>query len=233
MSDLLDYYLGRETKLQVLKRILKSCYKVPIWKVKRAYRRIETIVNWVPIIWKDEPYDYCFMLYVLEHKAKTMLAFWNSDRTMTSEEHSIKVKQELQEVLEVCNRLIEHNYNTVCLADVKTKYGRTIWENAETGEREPPSSTTYRWPPLYKVVRPISKILPWVIRKHINNIFIRIDVGFKANIPYHIVAERVDDTNKEEYKKETSAAYEKARELETADYKRLGELLSGMELWWD
>ena len=39
-----------------------------LWRIKRIIRRIRNIFRWLPIIWKDEQWDYYHILEILKQK---------------------------------------------------------------------------------------------------------------------------------------------------------------------
>lgn len=38
------------------------------WRIKRYIRRIKNIFYWLPVIWRDEQWDYYYIYAVLKHK---------------------------------------------------------------------------------------------------------------------------------------------------------------------
>ena len=39
-----------------------------LWRIKRIIRRIRNTFRWLPIIWKDEQWDYYHIFEILKHK---------------------------------------------------------------------------------------------------------------------------------------------------------------------
>lgn len=43
-----------------------------LYRIKRFLRKIGKIIGWLPILWKDEDWDYEYILDILRHKVDTM-----------------------------------------------------------------------------------------------------------------------------------------------------------------
>lgn len=39
-----------------------------MWYIRRIIRRIKNLIRWIPIIWKDEQWDYYHIFEILKHK---------------------------------------------------------------------------------------------------------------------------------------------------------------------
>ena len=39
-----------------------------MWRVKRFIRRSKNLFRWLPVIWKDENWDYYYIFEILKHK---------------------------------------------------------------------------------------------------------------------------------------------------------------------
>jgi hypothetical protein len=39
-----------------------------MWRLRRIVRRTKNVLRWLPVIWKDEQWDYYFIFEVLKHK---------------------------------------------------------------------------------------------------------------------------------------------------------------------
>jgi hypothetical protein len=39
-----------------------------MWRIRRFIRRAKNILRWLPIIWKDEQWDYYYIFEILKHK---------------------------------------------------------------------------------------------------------------------------------------------------------------------
>lgn len=43
-----------------------------MWRFRRIVRRTKNVLRWLPIIWKDEQWDYYYIFEVLKHKLVIM-----------------------------------------------------------------------------------------------------------------------------------------------------------------
>lgn len=51
---------------------LKEFYYGCINKVYGIYRRVKKIIEYIPLLWKDEDWDYCYLIDMLDYKLKRM-----------------------------------------------------------------------------------------------------------------------------------------------------------------
>lgn len=76
-----------------------------LYPIKRSIRNLK---NWLPVILKDEQYDYAYTYIVLHKKLELQEAFFRSDKTSIMD--AIEMADEIKPVKEALARLIEDDY---------------------------------------------------------------------------------------------------------------------------
>lgn len=75
-----------------------------MWRIRRIIRRTKNLLRWLPIIWKDEQWDYYHIFEILKHKL-----IFTAEHTR---KHSYHVNSEYDASrIMLCVRLIEKVQN--------------------------------------------------------------------------------------------------------------------------
>ena len=53
-------------------------YDDALWKIKKGINRVKVMLHWFPIIWKQQDWDYYFILELEYEKLKTMCKYWET-----------------------------------------------------------------------------------------------------------------------------------------------------------
>ncbi|PGO60590.1 hypothetical protein [Priestia megaterium] len=75
------------------------------YKIGRAFRNLK---DWLPIILKDEQWDYGFLYQMLHKKLELKEAYYRSD--LPSSADALEVAEEIRVVKEALERLIDDDY---------------------------------------------------------------------------------------------------------------------------
>lgn len=78
--------------------------------IKRIKRLLLNIKLWLPILMSDEQWDNYYLHKVVYHKLSLMKDFYNSDKPMSDKGHTESVVREIDNILDVLNRVIEDDY---------------------------------------------------------------------------------------------------------------------------
>ena len=71
-----------------------------MWRTRRFVRRIKNLFRWLPVIWKDEQWDYYYIFEILKFKLKNQAEYiGNKDRHTRAKRDA--------EVMMTCVRLLE------------------------------------------------------------------------------------------------------------------------------
>lgn len=77
-------------------------------RIRRLYMGIKNIIRWIPIIYRDQQFDYGFLLEILHFKLKLMEDFFDSDNTYT--EDAKKTANQIKVSREALERLLKGEY---------------------------------------------------------------------------------------------------------------------------
>jgi len=97
----------------------------PIRIVRHYWRQLKTFFKWIPTIWADAPWDYCFIYDILEKKLSLMKEFYSSDRCWSIEGSDIA--GEIAEIITILNRLQKGEYTLVGLEEFERTYPDYDW----------------------------------------------------------------------------------------------------------
>ena len=75
---------------------------------RRFYSGVKNIIRWIPIIYRDQQFDYHFLLEILHFKLKLMEDFFDSDDTCT--EDAKETANQIRVSRQALDRLMKDNY---------------------------------------------------------------------------------------------------------------------------
>jgi len=81
-----------------------------IWRIRRFFRKIVLLARWLPVIWRDQPWDECFLFSLLQFKFQLMEEFYNSNMAMSADAKHVAKQVRICKLL--CKRLIEEDYTS-------------------------------------------------------------------------------------------------------------------------
>jgi len=92
--------------------------------MKRFIKKVKTLLYWFPIIWKDEDWDYIFLLKILRYKLVSMKTFFNSNEC-----HTYKAEERAKEMglcIKLLDRIIKDEYNEIAHFFHNKKWGNIV-----------------------------------------------------------------------------------------------------------
>lgn len=99
----------------------------------RKYQQIRNLFKWIPIIWKQYDFDYCYSIEVFKFQLKKQAEFLESDkaRTLSSKDNAKRIRMVIRLMDKVYNEDYAHEY----LDKMKAIYGEDIldFEFIKTG----------------------------------------------------------------------------------------------------
>lgn len=94
-------------------------------KIKNTYyaivNGIRNILYWLPIVWRDQQWDYAFMLTIMQHKLSSMDEFFRGKHAVTL--NHLEVAAEIRHVEACVSRLLKCEYFDVALEDCEDSWG--------------------------------------------------------------------------------------------------------------
>ncbi len=109
-------------------KLLRNIWMTLVWQ---WVRRITRVVQWVPVLWNNYDWDYCYILKVIDYKlARTQRALKNG---MCEEEHSKEKIAEIQEVRDLIKKIDDYDFVSEEQKVFTEKYGdlKTICSEIE------------------------------------------------------------------------------------------------------
>ena len=92
-----------------------------IWYIKNLYWRIERIIRWIPVIWKNREFDHVYFLQIIAFKLKQMEKFYRSKYAISADRKDCATKIHICRLL--CNRLIEDEYYDMLQRKIEFHWG--------------------------------------------------------------------------------------------------------------
>lgn len=78
--------------------------------IKRFFRKLTNLIDWLPVIWNDYPYDYSSIYTILDKKLNKMLVFFESGNVWQSDESLKPTIKELKLVISLLDKIREDFY---------------------------------------------------------------------------------------------------------------------------
>ncbi len=115
-----------------MKKYIKNFFR-SIWrKITRPFRRIKKIIDYIPLLWKDEDYDDFFILKMLQYKIKRTREHLIEHNIVEGVEKMAELMKEAEDII---TRFTEEDYFTKEWLEHIEKYP-TKWKDAGNGLSE-------------------------------------------------------------------------------------------------
>ena len=126
--------LLRETPL------LRELRKVAIFgNIRSISNGIRNLVYWLPVIWRDRPWDYVYLLRIMRHKVAQMSESTKDWLSVDAEE----IKVEMDQVVGILTDLIETTHEDKAYAQHEAIFGKSRWEFKERADSLKELEITY------------------------------------------------------------------------------------------
>jgi hypothetical protein len=114
--------------------------------VKRFFRRVKRVIDFLPMIWKGFDFDYRYGIELFQYQLKRTADHLESDRAMTMDA-KIRAKR-IRTVVELLQKVYDEEYGCEYQDKLKEIYGEKVldWEFIELDEK-----SDYDGEPLYEL----------------------------------------------------------------------------------
>jgi len=114
--------------------------------VKRFFRRVKRVMDFIPMIWKGYDFDYRYAIELFQHQLKRTADHLESDRAMTMNA-KIRAKR-IRTAVELLQKVYDGEYGCEYQDKLKEIYGEKVldWEFVELDEK-----SDYDGEPLYEL----------------------------------------------------------------------------------
>ena len=97
--------------------------------MKRFFRRVKRVIDFLPIIWKGEDYDYYYSIELFQYQLKRTADFLESDKAFTSD--AIETASRVRTAAELLDRVYNDYYLQQIDWDDKEGLSRALEQDAK------------------------------------------------------------------------------------------------------
>ena len=129
--------------------------------MKRFFRRVRRVIDFLPIIWKGRDYDYRYAVELLQYQLKRTADFMESDKAMTIDA-DVRAKR-IRTAVELLEKVYQEEYGCEYQDKMKELYGENVrkWWFEDTGDGDGSSYLRYefeKWDNAEEVQRMLNKL---------------------------------------------------------------------------
>jgi len=103
--------------------------------VKRFFRRVKRVMDFLPMIWKGYDFDYSYAIELFQYQLKRTADFMESDRALTVDS-DIRARR-IRTSVELLQKVYDEDYGCEYQDKLKELYGENVldWEFIELDEK--------------------------------------------------------------------------------------------------
>ena len=129
--------------------------------VKRFFRRVKRVINFLPIIWKGYDFDYRYAIELFQYQLKRTAEMMESDQSLTVDA-DIRARR-IRTAVELLQKVYDEEYGCEYQDKLKEMYGENVldWSFEDTGDGDGSSYLRYRyemWDNAEEVQRMMNKL---------------------------------------------------------------------------
>jgi len=129
--------------------------------VKRFFRRVKRVMDFLPMIWKGYDYDYRYAIELFQYQLERTADFMESDRVLTVDA-DIRARR-IRTAVELLQKVYDEEYGCEYQDKLKEMYGENVldWSFEDTGDGDGSSYLRYRyemWDNAEEVQRMMNKL---------------------------------------------------------------------------
>ena len=113
--------------------------------VKRFFRRVKRVMDFLPMIWKGYDYDYRYAIELFQYQLERTADFMESDRVLTVDAN-IRARR-IRTAVELLQKVYDEEYGCEYQDKLKEMYGENVldWSFEDTGDGDGSSYLRYRY----------------------------------------------------------------------------------------
>ena len=113
--------------------------------VKRFFRRVKRVMDFLPMIWKGYDYDYRYAIELFQYQLERTADFMESDRVLTVDA-DIRARR-IRTAVELLQKVYDEEYGCEYQDKLKEMYGENVldWSFEDTGDGDGSSYLRYRY----------------------------------------------------------------------------------------
>ena len=104
--------------------------------VKRFFRRVKRVMDFLPMIWKGYDFDYRYAIELFQYQLERTADFMESDRAMTMD--AAKRAKRIRTAVELLQKVYDEDYGCEYQDKLKELYGENVldWWFEDTGKED-------------------------------------------------------------------------------------------------
>lgn len=104
------------------------------WYIKRTYRKIKRVIDFLPILWNGYDFDYHYAIELFQHQLKRTADYMESDRAMALD--ADRRAKKIRTAVELLEKVYDDSYACEYQQRVTEKYGEDAldWYFEPTGK---------------------------------------------------------------------------------------------------
>ena len=113
--------------------------------VKRFFRRVKRVMDFLPMMWKGYDYDYRYAIELFQYQLERTADFMESDRVLTVDA-DIRARR-IRTAVELLQKVYDEEYGCEYQDKLKEMYGENVldWSFEDTGNGDGSSYLRYRY----------------------------------------------------------------------------------------
>ena len=113
--------------------------------VKRFFRRVKRVMDFLPMIWKGYDFDYRYAIELFQYQLKRTAEMMESDQAMTVDA-DIRARR-IRTAVELLQKVYDEEYGCESQDKLKEMYGENVldWSFEDTGDGDGSSYLRYRY----------------------------------------------------------------------------------------
>ena len=113
--------------------------------VKRFFRRVKRVMDFLPMIWKGYDFDYRYAIELFQYQLERTAVFMESDRALTVDAE-IRAKR-IRTAVKLLQKIYDEDYACEYQDKLKELYGKNVldWSFEDTGKGDDTSYLRYRY----------------------------------------------------------------------------------------
>ena len=116
-----------------------------MYKVRRFFKKVKRVIDFIPMIWKGYDFDYRYSIDLFQYQLKRTADFLESDQAMTMDAN-IRAKR-IRTAVELLQKVYDEEYGCEYQDKLKEMYGENVleWSLEDTGSGDGSSFIKYEY----------------------------------------------------------------------------------------
>jgi len=113
-----------------------------VYWIKRKYRQIQRVIDFLPIIWKGFDFDYRYSIEVFRKQLERQAKFLELDSAITLEAKNNASR--IRTAVKLMDKVYDEEYGMEYMDTIEKLYGKSLYEFVELDEKDKKGDPYYR-----------------------------------------------------------------------------------------